>query len=58
MLLRTHPALALAALAALDLAVLPAVALARALYTFAVINNSNSGGVPFGGAGSPCTIAN
>ena len=33
MLLRTHPALALAALAALDLAVLPAVALARALYT-------------------------
>ena len=31
MLLRTHPALALAALAALDLAVLPAVALARAL---------------------------
>ena len=33
MLLRTHPSLALAALAALDLAVLPAVALARALYT-------------------------
>ena len=33
MLLRTHPALALAALAALDLAVLPAVPLARALYT-------------------------
>ena len=38
MLLRTHPALALAALAALDLAVLPAAALARALYAILQIH--------------------